>query len=559
MTTENYVQVTDKSDEPEVENTKEDNGQQEKMYGEMPMMEDGYYSGPISFSELQAEQDAMEAAAKVEEMSYQFPKMVKRIFHRSDIEDKEAALSTLAEEFSSMSQEVMNKELDEKAVWTTAFVNNLPDSAFLYIQPGGQKDNEGKTKPRNFRHFPYKDASGKVDLPHLRNAIARIPQSNAPGLSADKKRQLQDRARKMLESANKSWFDNLVNTVKEAIGIDKKQQPEDSGIMFWKEADGTYHWIARYSNNFRDHDNPPEIIAAKSHQRFVEIVDKGQAPLPELWLWHIKEWKWGQADWVAYDDSGFPIAGGHVDKGCEPLAEQIMELSPELVRVSHGMPKKSIRYDDDDPSIIIEHTTKEISPLPAWAAANDLTGFELLSKEGNMAIPEGKRKTLQEEWNLSPDTLDRLEATNAASKEAAEEAGLQSKENDEQTPPPAQEETPAVEQKPIGREELVAVVTAIGEQMTAISQAVQSLAGEVKEIKEAKAAKDEETLTDLFSRAIGHEQARIDGRSSLAKQGPKETPPDEVKKEVIDTGNPMVDGLVNALVTGSWLQGGKQQ
>ena len=25
------------------------------------------------------------------------------------------------------------------------------------------------------RHLPYKDASGKVDLPHLRNAIARAP------------------------------------------------------------------------------------------------------------------------------------------------------------------------------------------------------------------------------------------------------------------------------------------------------------------------------------------------------------------------------------------------
>src|SRR5262249_5673290 len=42
----------------------------------------------------------------------------------------------------------------------------------------------GKTTPRSLRHFPYKDANGKVDLPHLRNALARIPQSS---LSADVK------------------------------------------------------------------------------------------------------------------------------------------------------------------------------------------------------------------------------------------------------------------------------------------------------------------------------------------------------------------------------------
>lgn len=67
-----------------------------------------------------------------------------------------------------------------KAVWTTAYINGLPDSAFLHVDSGGSKDDEGKTTPRSLRHFPYKDDSGKVDLPHLRNALARIPQSNLP-------------------------------------------------------------------------------------------------------------------------------------------------------------------------------------------------------------------------------------------------------------------------------------------------------------------------------------------------------------------------------------------
>lgn len=67
-----------------------------------------------------------------------------------------------------------------KAVWSAAYINNLPDSAFLHIESGGSKDQEGKTTPRSLRHFPVRDADGNADLPHLRNALARIPQSNLP-------------------------------------------------------------------------------------------------------------------------------------------------------------------------------------------------------------------------------------------------------------------------------------------------------------------------------------------------------------------------------------------
>ena len=85
------------------------------------------------------------------------------------------------------------------AEWDTAYINDLPDGAFLYISPGGEEE-EGKTKPRSLRHFPFKNAAGNVDLPHLRNAIGRIPQSTAPGLTKEKMRALQDKARKLLRA-----------------------------------------------------------------------------------------------------------------------------------------------------------------------------------------------------------------------------------------------------------------------------------------------------------------------------------------------------------------------
>lgn len=83
----------------------------------------------------------------------------------------------------------------EEAVWTTEYRNDLPDSAFLYIGKGGEKDGEGKTTPRSLRKFPYKDDAGKVDLPHLRNALARLPQSD---ISAEEKAKLTKKAQAIL-------------------------------------------------------------------------------------------------------------------------------------------------------------------------------------------------------------------------------------------------------------------------------------------------------------------------------------------------------------------------
>lgn len=83
-----------------------------------------------------------------------------------------------------------------KAVWTTAYINDLPDSAFLYIAPGGKKDSEGKTTPRSLRKLPYRDANGSVDLPHLRNALARL--SRTQGIPADEKDRIRAKAERLL-------------------------------------------------------------------------------------------------------------------------------------------------------------------------------------------------------------------------------------------------------------------------------------------------------------------------------------------------------------------------
>jgi len=69
---------------------------------------------------------------------------------------------------AALRQQAEAKKLSSKEV------NNLPDSDFAYISPGGKKDSEGKTVPRSLRHLPIPDAA------HVRNALARLDQTDIP-------------------------------------------------------------------------------------------------------------------------------------------------------------------------------------------------------------------------------------------------------------------------------------------------------------------------------------------------------------------------------------------
>jgi len=104
--------------------------------------------------------------------------------------------------------------------------NNLPDSDFAYISPGGHKDSEGKTTPRSLRHLPIPDAA------HVRNALARLNQTDIPPAAkkealAKIKRKAEDLGVQVSESdgasdkqkAAKEKFLEMINKKK---GGDKK-------------------------------------------------------------------------------------------------------------------------------------------------------------------------------------------------------------------------------------------------------------------------------------------------------------------------------------------------
>ena len=66
-----------------------------------------------------------------------------------------------------------NVKMELGAKWTRKYINTLPNSSFAVIEPAYLK---GDTDNKNARHLPYKDANGKIDLPHYRNALARANQ-----------------------------------------------------------------------------------------------------------------------------------------------------------------------------------------------------------------------------------------------------------------------------------------------------------------------------------------------------------------------------------------------
>lgn len=127
------------------------------------------------------------------------------------------------------------------AVWTRSFINDLPDSAFLYIESGGKKEG-GKTTPRALRHFPYKDSGGKVDMAHLRNAVGRIPQSKV-GLSSDRLRALQGKARHLLEAQHQQLAVLAEGDVFQMMGNEGENEHGQPVQRFRKEliSVGKYH------------------------------------------------------------------------------------------------------------------------------------------------------------------------------------------------------------------------------------------------------------------------------------------------------------------------------
>jgi hypothetical protein len=367
------------------------------------------------------------------------------------------------------------------------------------------------------------------------------------------------------------WFDTLKANFLSLFKFKKTSEPLDkyADFMLWKETDGSTRWFARYSNSFRDRDKPAQIVSSASHKRFVERVEKGLAPKPELWLYHVPEWKIGEADWVGWDDIGkgigFAMASGTIDKEVPQKIVDWLDAKCKELGVSHGMPYSTLKFETDNGTIIAEHETKEISPLPTKdRAANPIGTDFILTKEADNMIPKNKRDELIAR-GISPDALDALEKLNAFTASKAVEEGMEFKETNEE-PAPVQEKAAEeiimsenqvpVGEPPISRTEIADAISAVlqphFEKLAALDAKLIALEDNMKEI--GIRVEDKETLmknmtptaslqAQLINRLIGT-GARVETNDPLLNRKPKETPP--VDPNSSPTGIDFIDKMIGS-------------
>jgi hypothetical protein len=318
----------------------------------------------------------------------------------------------------------------DKAVWTTATINNLPDSAFLHILPGGKKDSEGKTTPRDLRMFPYKGPDGSIDLPHLRNAIARIPQSNR--IDQATKDRLQARARKLLGGQ------------------------KDSSVGFFKDAAGQWYFLGIYSNKFEDRDE--EILSEKSHQEYISwlkesefkpvITTLHQPKMPAI-FWPVvfdklenspsklsevvrkiyKNFAFAEAERVMYVN-GFTVVSAKVFEDKVNIAEALSKESD--LGMSHGFIVKE--FSDN---IVDKYRTFEMSVLKRKRAANFIT-LSLFAAKDKLGMSNEKGLGAEDRQFLTSvygeDVANSLEQGTKNIEEMLREAGLSFKDFEEEKP-----------------------------------------------------------------------------------------------------------------------------
>jgi len=477
------------------------------------MSNKGGLYGPVSFAELEELVEAREEASRIMSLGSAFSMLSDNILMDDEIEDKTTALSSLLSEYSERLSNA-NKSAGVEATGEPSGFEVLLN-IWSAMKGTPMKSEEDEVFPAS--HYLIVDNPQDPETWYIR---------------------VKDKAGNIDPALlNKAWFDGEYrDELKELYSKSGLRTPENMSIV--KDKSGKWLWFARYSNKYLDDDYPQEIISEQSHLNFVKEVREGREDYPELWLHHIKGTTWGKATWVGYD-SGFALAAGYIYPEYEDIAISLSKQTNILL--SHGMSPESIIRDPDNPNIILQHATKEISPLPAHRAANKLTGFIVLEEEDNMSekgLSREDRETLVN-MGIAEASIEKLDNATSKIAEVAENSDLPRKEVSE--PDVAQEQTQVeqeaveevVEQVEDRNDELLGIlvesVKAINDRMVAVQALAQANANSIEAMaQEHNKIVGESTKASRISilqSVIGNEDARVDGRKSLARSGPVESKP----------------------------------
>jgi len=464
----------------------------------------------------------------------------------------------------------MNKAL----TWVKSTVNSIlggkPQDPYELI------GNKAAIKRENGLDFPARDyayvpdpekpsswklrlteSPGKVSVAQLARAAAAL----SPGGFRGQRVEIPEAALSAVKRRVRAEYRKL-GVVEAKIPTTLKSLPEtsvqeNSPFMLWKDAAGDYNFVAIYSNNMRDDDRPAEILTEKAHHDFVKGLELGVFDYPELWHWHLDGTRWGKANHVMVVD-GFAIALGKIDKGHEAEAEAIANL-PYPIAMSHGMPKRFIVRNKQDPTLIEHYVSTEISVLPKWAAANKWTGFVIVDhnkKEQNMPLSDEQLAHLQA-VKLPQNVIDGLNGLG----EIGKQAGRERKETTALEPTTGVETTEKSTVEFVTKQEVAEslgtlfspILDALKQQNDLILQQGQALADMQAEMKEMRSTQSgtiaeqvgltpSASIADLASARIfgQNSPARVNDTDPLKGKKPAET----AAPKTVNTGVDFLDSLI---------------
>ncbi len=152
--------------------------------------EEGFIDEMIAHNDDYKKKDKTSAITEAKDKFKSTLSKIKESRMKSDLEKMRIGLNNLK---NAAGVEKMKKMCKFKK-WSNALKKDLPDSAFAVVFKQGDQ---------TIRKLPYKDVDGKVDIPHLRNAIVMIVQRKtdlSPSQRAMAMKKLKAVAKKYLKT-----------------------------------------------------------------------------------------------------------------------------------------------------------------------------------------------------------------------------------------------------------------------------------------------------------------------------------------------------------------------
>lgn len=513
------------------------------------------YGGAQSWDELDEFLEAQATGEAIRETEWEFRKMMNNVLNDETmtLDQKSDKIADLASGFPGRAEQLAEENKDDefdtvakvlnflglkdvaKRRMTSAQINDLPDKAFAYIEPGGKKDKQGKTVPRSLRHFPIHDAA------HVRNALARAAQGIKRGGKAAKN------ARAAMPK---------IRAAAKKLKIGKA-----SGFIVQKDLEGNPRWFGWVSNKYRDRDvgrHPKgEIIAEAAHKEFIEYVDADpKNRMPALWIWHTPRTATKmRADWIDFAD-GFLLESGPLTDKEGVLFEALGEKHD--LAMSHGFFKDSSTYDKEN-GVINRYRQIEASVLPRDHVANEWTDFATLQEVKEMFTPE-RREFLVDA--LGEEKVAELEASTKDMNEELKALGIEFKEQDPEEKPKEEgaEETPKTEDEgksvvnvSLDADALIEQIglPALSKYLEAQNKTIEDLTAKVEQLTKSDDDKIAEALTPkagdqlLWLRPSESEETALKEGDELAESKPELTKPTEGSwvTEVMSGGSPASEAV----------------